>query len=96
MEEILHNITSDRGMFTIAVVFGVGGLIALMGIFFGTIKSTGETKEREKSRREIAAYIAEGSMTPEDGERILNAGNPKSSTELALEHQARCASPKRA
>ena len=74
MTELLHNITADRGMFTIAVVFGVGGLISLMGIFFGTIKSTGETKEREKSRREIAAYIAEGSMTPEDGERLLNAG----------------------
>jgi len=28
---------------------------------------------REKSRREIAAYIAEGSMTPEQGERLMKA-----------------------
>ena len=89
MEDILFNITSDRGMFTIAVVFGTGGLIALMGIFFGTIKSTSIAKEREKSRREIAAYIAEGSMTPADGERLLNAGNPKSTTQLAMERDAK-------
>lgn len=29
---------------------------------------------RERSRREIAAYIAEGSMTPEQGERLMKAG----------------------
>ncbi|MCW5764628.1 MAG: hypothetical protein KIT68_01465 [Phycisphaeraceae bacterium] len=32
---------------------------------------------RERSRREIAAYIAEGSMTPEQGERLMKAGTPK-------------------
>ena len=29
----------------------------------------------ERTRREIAAYIAEGSMTPEQGERLLASGN---------------------
>ena len=28
---------------------------------------------RERTRREIAAYIAEGSMTPEQGERLMAA-----------------------
>jgi hypothetical protein len=89
MQEILENITDDRGMFTIFIIFGMGGLIAIMGIIFGSIKSTAETKEREKTKREIAAYIAEGSMTPEDGERLLRAGNPKSASEIALEQRAR-------
>ena len=31
----------------------------------------------ERSRREIAAYIAEGSMTPEQGERLLRVGENK-------------------
>ncbi len=31
------------------------------------------THARERSRREIAAYIAEGSLTPEQGERIMRA-----------------------
>ncbi len=92
MQEILENITDDRGMFTFFIIFGMGGLIAIMGIIFGSIKSTAETKEREKTKREIAAYIAEGSMTPEDGERLLRAGNLKSASELALEQRARHAS----
>lgn len=77
MEDILHNITNDRGMFAMAMIFGVGGLIALFGIFFGSLVSATKAKEREKSRREIAAYIAEGSMTTEEGERLLNAGASK-------------------
>ncbi len=89
VETILQNITGDRGMFTIFIIFGMGGLIAIIGIVFGSIKSTAETKEREKSRREIAAYIAEGSMSAEDGERLLKAGNPKTASELAHEQQAR-------
>ena len=28
---------------------------------------------RERTKREIAAYIAEGSMTPEQGERLIRA-----------------------
>ena len=32
------------------------------------------TAQREKSRREIAAYIAEGSMSPEQGEKLMRAG----------------------
>ena len=92
MEAILHNISDDKGMFVIAVIFGVGGVIAVLGIIFGTYKGVAESKEREKTKREIAAYIAEGSMTAEDGERILNAGNPKTATELALELQAQYAS----
>jgi len=31
----------------------------------------------ERTRREIAAYIAEGSMTPEQGERLLNSGKSR-------------------
>lgn len=29
---------------------------------------------QERTRREIAAFIAEGSMTPEQGERLLKTG----------------------
>jgi NADH:ubiquinone oxidoreductase subunit 6 (subunit J) len=39
-----------------------------------TIKETHATKQREQSRREIAAYIAEGTMTPEQGEKLMAAG----------------------
>lgn len=59
----------------IALVAITGGLsLAFVGIVAGTIKSVVRSRMRETTRREIAAYIAEGSMTQEEGERLLAAG----------------------
>jgi len=52
----------------------IGGSIAIIAILCGTITSMLKQLSRERSRREIAAYIAEGSMTPADGERLMKAG----------------------
>ena len=46
------------------------GFLGMLGILHAMSKS----KEREQTRREVAAYVAEGSMTPADAERILKAG----------------------
>ncbi|MEL6311965.1 MAG: hypothetical protein AAFR76_02985 [Planctomycetota bacterium] len=56
------------------IIFVVGGILGLAGIIFGTVTGFMKTNAREKTRREIAAYIAEGSMTPEQGEKLLKAG----------------------
>ncbi len=55
-----------------AIVFGALGWI--VSIIVGGVRDSKATKQREESRREIAAYIAEGSMTPEQGERLMQAG----------------------
>ena len=61
----------------IPIVAIVGGLsIGALCVILGTINSMHKTKVQEQSRREIAAYIAEGSMTPEQGEKLM-ASNPK-------------------
>ena len=78
MDEIIHNITSNEDMFSLFAVFGMGGTIAIVAIVFSAVRKMVVSSNVEKSRREIAAYIAEGSMTPEDGERLLNAGKGKS------------------
>ncbi|MCR9074809.1 MAG: hypothetical protein NXI07_02095 [bacterium] len=78
MEDILHNITSDEDMFIPTVIFVSGTVIAVVAIVFGAVKRMVVSSNVEKSRREIAAYIAEGSMTPEDGERLLKAGKIES------------------
>jgi len=59
------------------LIFVTGGTIAVVAIVFSAVKSMVIASHREKSRREIAAYIAEGSMTPEQGEKLMNAGQPK-------------------
>tara|TARA_E500000318_G_scaffold17776_5_gene18272 strand:- start:23555 stop:23800 length:246 start_codon:yes stop_codon:yes gene_type:complete len=74
MEDILHNITSDEDKFIPLIIFGTGTIIAVIAIVFSSIKRMVVSSNVEKSRREIAAYIAEGSMTPDDGERLLSAG----------------------
>ncbi|MFG0282783.1 MAG: hypothetical protein ACF8R7_00025 [Phycisphaerales bacterium JB039] len=57
--------------------FLIGGLIAIVAIVFGMATSMIKAMARERSRREIAAYIAEGSMTPEQGERLMAAGESR-------------------
>ncbi len=52
-------------------------IIAAVVVVVVLARTTGQvlrTLARERSRREIAAFIAEGSMTPEQGERLLKAG----------------------
>lgn len=57
-------------------LFSVGGgfLFVIIGTIARNARMTAINKEREQSRREIAAYVAEGSMTPEQAERLLAAG----------------------
>lgn len=52
------------------IFIGVVGFLGMLGI----IHAMSKAKEREQTRREVAAYVAEGSMTPEDAERLLKAG----------------------
>ena len=47
--------------------------IAIIGVVGGIVKSIVANKQYEKSRREIAAYIAEGSISPDEGEKLLSA-----------------------
>ena len=56
----------------LAISLGCG--IAVIAIVFGTVKEMVTKTSREKTRRELAAYVAEGSITPDDAERILTAG----------------------
>ena len=56
----------------------IGGTLIGAGIVLIVLIRTGacviKAGSRERTRREIAAYIAEGSLTAEQGERLLNAG----------------------
>jgi hypothetical protein len=63
-------------LFSDNFIFAIGGAVAIVAIIAGCIKSVVGSVSRERSRREIAAYIAEKSMTPEEGERLMAAGTP--------------------
>lgn len=56
------------------IAIGGGFLVAIIGMISNTVRQNARVREREQSRREVAAYVAEGSMSAEDAERILKAG----------------------
>ena len=67
--ELLGNLTSN-GTIAIILIF----LIPIVGIVMGTLSSILSTRSKERTRQEIAAYVAEGTMSAEEGERLLKAG----------------------
>lgn len=60
-------------MTLIVVAIAVCGGITLISLFVNMVQGMYRTRQVEQSRREIAAYIAEGSMSPEEGEKLLRA-----------------------
>ena len=54
-------------------IFAMIALCLLVGMVLKAVTKVITTASRERSRREIAAYIAEGSITPEHGERLMRA-----------------------
>ncbi|MBK7404936.1 MAG: hypothetical protein IPJ41_09955 [Phycisphaerales bacterium] len=70
MESALQSIVNNEDAL-VPLIFGGVGVVAIV---FGSVAGMVKAVAREKTRREIAAYIAEGSMTPEQGERLMKAG----------------------
>ena len=56
------------------VLFGGGILVAIVAVITDAIRKVAQTRAREESRREIAAYVAEGSISPDDATKLLAAG----------------------
>lgn len=57
-----------------AVLFAILGTVGVIGILAGGVTPMYKTRQRERIRRETAAYVAEGSISPQDAERIIKAG----------------------
>jgi hypothetical protein len=67
----------ESGDFTGIVIVAMGCMLGMFGIVFGTVSNVAKTRAREATRRELAAYIAEGTLKPEDAVALLNAGRAK-------------------
>jgi hypothetical protein len=66
-QEVLDNIVP-----IIAIGSSMG--LVFVGIIAGTIRRIVLGRSVEQSRREIAAYVAEGTVSPDDAVRLLAAG----------------------
>lgn len=64
----------------IAMVAITGGItLSVISVIANAVVQVSRTGTRERSRRELAAYVAEGTITPEVAERMLEAGRKPSS-----------------
>lgn len=66
---LLHELINNQETLLMVLIAGAVVLCS----FFKAVTTLCTGLAREKTRREIAAYIAEGTMTPEQGERLINA-----------------------
>ena len=55
-------------------IFVIGGAIAIVAILAGTVCKITVRRAREQTRREIAAYVAEGTIEAEKAIEMLKAG----------------------
>ncbi len=71
LADLIHELLSEDERWIPFLIFAgitIGGVSSMIG---KTIAAT----SRERTKREIAAYIAEGSMSPEQGERLLRVND---------------------
>lgn len=69
MEGIIQELLDNQDTLLMLLIAGTVVICSL----FSAVTKIATGLARERTRREIAAYIAEGSMSPEQGERILNS-----------------------
>lgn len=66
----------------LAVIMSTVAIVAIVWIVSATLYYRRKTMEREQTRREIAAYVAEGTMSPADAARLIEAaGNADKETD---------------
>ena len=68
-------------------LFVIGGTIAIVAIVFGSITKIIVSRGKERTRREIAAYVAEGSIDPDKAVAMLNAGHLSAKEDIRKEVQ---------
>jgi hypothetical protein len=71
-DEVLMQLLDEDTLVPV-VMFTVGGVVAVVAFISGAFSGVCKRRQMEQSRREIAAYVAEGSMSPEEGERLLKS-----------------------
>ena len=67
----------QSGEFIPILAITLGCLTGMIAIIGGTVTSVVRSRAREQTKREIAAYVAEGSLDPEKAVAMLNAGQTK-------------------
>ncbi|MEM9166119.1 MAG: hypothetical protein AAGB48_03760 [Planctomycetota bacterium] len=71
----------------VVIVLGIITLVVTVTVS-RTIRSAITSRDREQTKRELAAYIAEGSISPDDAKAILHVGEGDDIREFVLKRAA--------
>jgi len=74
MSESVLTLADIQGEMIPIIAIGGAFAVAITVVVFNTIARICRSRDVERSRREISAYIAEGSISPDEGEQMMNAG----------------------
>jgi len=66
----------DEDLLIPVMAIGCGSIVAVVAIIFTTVKTMVVSRNREATKRELAAYVAEGSLDPDKAVAMINAGRP--------------------
>lgn len=67
------------------------GVVATTAIVAGTLASVLKCREREQTRREIAAYVAEGTIDPNTGVTMMHSSSPGKGDDQVLKNARKAA-----
>lgn len=69
----LSDLITEKNLIPVIAISG-GMLIAIIAIVTSTIRGIAVSKAREQTKRELAAYVAEGTLDPDKAVAMINAG----------------------
>jgi hypothetical protein len=73
MNPIIEHIV-EKNLLIHVMVIGGGLTIAAISIVCSTFRTICISRSREQTKRELAAYVAEGSLDPDKALAMINAG----------------------
>lgn len=66
----------DEDMLIPLTAIVCGSVIAVIAIIFTSVRAMVVSRNREQTKRELAAYVAEGTLDPDKAVSMINAGRP--------------------
>jgi hypothetical protein len=78
MDKFFSEVMSRGDLIPVIAIAG-GLIIAAIAIIFGSVKSMVVGTAKEKTKQELAAYVAAGTLDPDKAVAMINAGKDEGS-----------------
>jgi hypothetical protein len=73
MDTLIQTFADDPSEFIPFFAIALGIMVGVIAVVGGIVAGVLQSRDRERTKREVAAYLAEGSISDEQAERLLAA-----------------------